>query len=252
MLGIIGTLLVGHFTNKTVDMSLRTSSLDYLGTVAARLRRDATLSQLDDASLNAIIGKLTREEEEVSHTTADSSRHLRGCLPSASGSAPVTGWSLAEREECWFQEDEEASVFASASARSAAAGRSWEEPSEDRVQILERALMDYLLEIQEAEPTKECARMFYVAQWYMHAMSEEKRAKDQAKEGEAQVCHPTLLPNITREMFEISFTASLKHRSVQLLLGRMRTQTLPDCEISISDLQLTTSFPCRIAQDRYS
>lgn len=69
-----GSLLVQTFTNKSVDMSLRTSSLDYLGTVAARLRMDAAASSLDEASLKAIIAALTADEEDEESVFAASSK----------------------------------------------------------------------------------------------------------------------------------------------------------------------------------
>ena len=45
MLTILGKMLVRNFLNRKVDISLRTASLEYLGVVAARLRKDALTSE---------------------------------------------------------------------------------------------------------------------------------------------------------------------------------------------------------------
>ncbi len=42
-------------------MALRVASLDYLGTVAARLRKDAVTSKMDQHSINRILGEVKRQ-----------------------------------------------------------------------------------------------------------------------------------------------------------------------------------------------
>lgn len=42
-------------------MALRVASLDYLGTVAARLRKDAVTSKMDQRSINRILGEVKRQ-----------------------------------------------------------------------------------------------------------------------------------------------------------------------------------------------
>lgn len=57
--------------NKSIDMSLRVASLDYLGVVAARLRKDAVLSQQKLNAIDQIISEIKAEEQkelEDSHT----------------------------------------------------------------------------------------------------------------------------------------------------------------------------------------
>jgi len=46
---------VKQFSCKSVEMSLRVASLDYLGIVAARLRRDAVSSRLNEDVISDII-----------------------------------------------------------------------------------------------------------------------------------------------------------------------------------------------------
>ena len=45
-------------------MSLRVASLDYLGVVAARLRKDAVLSQLKLNTIDQIINEIKAEEQK--------------------------------------------------------------------------------------------------------------------------------------------------------------------------------------------
>jgi cohesin loading factor subunit SCC2 len=55
---------VSNFVNKGIDMSLRVASLDYLGVVAARLRKDAVLSQLKLNTIDQIINEIRAEEQK--------------------------------------------------------------------------------------------------------------------------------------------------------------------------------------------
>ena len=55
MLTILGKMLVRNFLNRKVDISLRTASLEYLGVVAARLRKDALTSEKDVADVRPIV-----------------------------------------------------------------------------------------------------------------------------------------------------------------------------------------------------
>lgn len=48
-------LQVKQFSCKSVEMSLRVASLDYLGIVAARLRRDAVSSRLNEDIISDVI-----------------------------------------------------------------------------------------------------------------------------------------------------------------------------------------------------
>ena len=48
LLSLLGKLLVSKFSNKATEVALRPTSLDYLGIVASRLRKDAVQSRLED------------------------------------------------------------------------------------------------------------------------------------------------------------------------------------------------------------
>ncbi|BES94983.1 unnamed protein product [Nesidiocoris tenuis] len=62
MLSVLGNLLVNNFVNKSLEMPLRVASLDYLGVVAARLRKDAVTSHLKVSTIDQIIKEIKLEE----------------------------------------------------------------------------------------------------------------------------------------------------------------------------------------------
>lgn len=48
-------LQVHQFSNKQTEMALRVASLDYLGTVASRLRKEAITINVDQKSIDRIL-----------------------------------------------------------------------------------------------------------------------------------------------------------------------------------------------------
>merc|ERR1712142_630070 len=64
LLSLLGKLLVSKFANKGTEVSLRISSLDYLGVVAARLRKDAVQSKLKLDMIDTIIETVKDAESE--------------------------------------------------------------------------------------------------------------------------------------------------------------------------------------------
>uniref|UniRef100_A0A668ASZ4 Nipped-B protein n=1 Tax=Myripristis murdjan TaxID=586833 RepID=A0A668ASZ4_9TELE len=63
LLSLLGRLLVHQFSNKQTEMALRVASLDYLGTVAARLRKDAVTSKMDQRSIDRILQETPGNDE---------------------------------------------------------------------------------------------------------------------------------------------------------------------------------------------
>uniref|UniRef100_A0A8C7X5C1 Nipped-B protein n=1 Tax=Oryzias sinensis TaxID=183150 RepID=A0A8C7X5C1_9TELE len=55
LLSLLGRLLVHQFSNKQTEMALRVASLDYLGTVASRLRKDAVANKMDQKDIDRIL-----------------------------------------------------------------------------------------------------------------------------------------------------------------------------------------------------
>lgn len=64
LLSLLGRLLVQQFSNKSVDMGMRVTSLDYLGIVAARLRKDAISSRLNEDVIQEIISSINESDNE--------------------------------------------------------------------------------------------------------------------------------------------------------------------------------------------
>ncbi|XP_056020035.1 nipped-B-like protein isoform X3 [Ostrea edulis] len=64
LLSLLGKILVKQFSTKSVDMSLRVASLDYLGIVASRLRKDAVSSHDNPESIDEIVTKVTSKESD--------------------------------------------------------------------------------------------------------------------------------------------------------------------------------------------
>ncbi|XP_064901030.1 nipped-B-like protein isoform X4 [Columba livia] len=65
LLSLLGRLLVHQFSNKSTEMALRVASLDYLGTVASRLRKDAVTSKMDQGSIARILKQVSGGEDEI-------------------------------------------------------------------------------------------------------------------------------------------------------------------------------------------
>ena len=83
MLTILGKMLVRNFLNRKVDISLRTASLEYLGVVAARLRKDALTSEKDVADVRPIVAIVDHGVEGMdSRTVRISGSHSAGTVRS--------------------------------------------------------------------------------------------------------------------------------------------------------------------------
>ncbi|XP_067339450.1 nipped-B-like protein B isoform X2 [Channa argus] len=63
LLSLLGRLLVHQFSNKQTEMALRVASLDYLGTVASRLRKDAVTSKMDQKAIDRILRETSGNDE---------------------------------------------------------------------------------------------------------------------------------------------------------------------------------------------
>ncbi|RVE65832.1 hypothetical protein OJAV_G00120330 [Oryzias javanicus] len=63
LLSLLGRLLVHQFSNKQTEMALRVASLDYLGTVASRLRKDAVANKMDQKDIDRILRETPGSDE---------------------------------------------------------------------------------------------------------------------------------------------------------------------------------------------
>ncbi|XP_034840384.1 nipped-B protein isoform X1 [Maniola hyperantus] len=137
LLSLLGTMLVKYMSDKSMEMSVRVASLEYLGLVASRLRRDSVTSRAKLATMDAVVRDIRAEEEKD------------GCQPQS-----IT---------CGLDEDEE------------------------RTEFLQRVLLDYLAINGQKDQAWNCARHFYITQWYRDmavqpkSSSPTKRPKNKGK-----------------------------------------------------------------------
>ncbi|XP_039299042.1 nipped-B-like protein [Nilaparvata lugens] len=133
MLSVLGALLVANFVNKGLEMSLRVASLDYLGVVAARLRKDAVQSNLRLSTIDQIIEEIKTEENK------DDDGNVRGEVTAV-------------------------------------------ESDDERIQFLQRVLLDYLAVKGQDEPACIHARHFYLAQWYQDNTTKNQQTPNTPKQ----------------------------------------------------------------------
>ncbi|XP_057395713.1 nipped-B-like protein isoform X4 [Balaenoptera acutorostrata] len=137
LLSLLGRLLVHQFSNKSTEMALRVASLDYLGTVAARLRKDAVTSKMDQGSIERILKQVSGGEDEI--------------------------------------------------------------------QQLQKALLDYLDENTETDPSLVFSRKFYIAQWFRDTTLETEKAMKSQKDEESS--------EGTHHAKEVETTGQIMHRA---------------------------------------
>lgn len=58
MVSVLRTPQVHQFSNKQTEMALRVASLDYLGTVASSLRKDAVTCPVDQGDIDRILSQV--------------------------------------------------------------------------------------------------------------------------------------------------------------------------------------------------
>lgn len=166
MLSLLGSLLVQQFNNKSLDQSIRVTSVDYLGTVASTLRRDAVTSQLKEHDINVILRELTEgsqsdsedeeyEETEENHDTKTTQEE--GSLPAI------------------IKQEEQESKNAKAPKKKTPTNLS----KIDKILVLRDAVLDYLLE-DDSDPVVLYACKFYMGMWLEDCTAEVNRAHNKA------------------------------------------------------------------------
>ena len=131
LLSLLGHVLRDKFKDRGTEMALRNSSLEYLGVVAARLRKDVVQSKNKVDYIDSII-KLIKEEEEKDNPDSNT---------------PVS----RSKKKGSKNEDEL-------------------DPEEERTKFLQRVLLDYLaVNGGETDHATMNARHFYICQWYRDA-----------------------------------------------------------------------------------
>ncbi|CAH8872943.1 unnamed protein product [Trichobilharzia szidati] len=211
MLSLLGSLLVQQFNNKSLDQSVRVASVDYLGTVASTLRRDAVTSQLKENDVDAVIRDLLEgnqsdddeddsEEDSQDNVKTDDTGDINGehesnldvdKNKSESDIHSVDSVSTTETPKypngngynCTnlksINKVEEAKCVKNKGVKQKKEERNKHvDPISqlDRVQALRDAILDYLA-AEEASPTAVYARKFYLAQWLNDCTKETERAQ---------------------------------------------------------------------------
>ncbi|KAK4474435.1 hypothetical protein MN116_001591 [Schistosoma mekongi] len=217
MLSLLGSLLVQQFNNKSLDQSVRVASVDYLGTVASTLRRDAVTSQLREHDIDAVIRDLLEgsqsdededdsedESQEFADTKIDAIKEINGDRESNSevdrnksesdirsiDSTSTTGTPVRHSENGYGSSNAKSvttelyTKYSKAktikSKRSENKDKYADPVSQlDRVQALRDAILDYLA-AEETSPTAVYARKFYLAQWLNDCTKETERAQRSA------------------------------------------------------------------------
>ncbi|ELU12686.1 hypothetical protein CAPTEDRAFT_160616 [Capitella teleta] len=157
LLSLLGRLLVQQFSNKSVDMSLRTASLDYLGIVAARLRKDAVTSKLNEEIVDDIINHINEDDE---NNRIKPKKEEEGVTDIIIKIKVFHFYSLQET---------------------------------DRTQELQNALLEYLVYNAQNDHALMFARQFYIGQWFRDCTIEvekaarRKEAKTKSKDHEEDV-----------------------------------------------------------------
>lgn len=64
LLSLLGTMLVRYVSDKSIEQSIRLVSLDYLGIVAARLRKDTVESRYKLNVIDSMIASIKAEQEK--------------------------------------------------------------------------------------------------------------------------------------------------------------------------------------------
>ncbi|KAK7086913.1 hypothetical protein SK128_008836 [Halocaridina rubra] len=156
LLSLLGKLLVQKFSNTKTDMTLRVSSLDCLGVVAAKLRKDAVSSHSELEAIKSIIQEVKEEENRDAPMLEDGSVPVENgtTTPSNKKSKKKKGGNeKAKENEAPCDEEEE------------------------RVKFLQRVLLDWLAVNSGSETALLHARHFYIGQWYREAYTEIMRQK---------------------------------------------------------------------------
>nr|XP_039272679.1 nipped-B-like protein A isoform X2 [Styela clava] len=136
MLSILGRLLVHTFSNKQTEASLRVASIDYLGVIAAKLRRDSVSSQLDKNIIKQLISNLDKAaKDELENPKAE------------------TGEKKDDKDEEGNKENKREETYEEAEKENSIEHR------------LHNILLDYVRSNADADPALMFAHNFYIGQW---------------------------------------------------------------------------------------
>ena len=142
LLSLLGRVLREKFKDRSTEMALRISSLEYLGVVAARLRKDAVQSKMKVDYIDSII-QIIKDEENKDKGDSSSADLME--------LDPETGQTVKKKS----------------SKKKSTRSSETVDPEDERSMFLQRVLLDYLaVNGGEDDQATINARHFYICQWY--------------------------------------------------------------------------------------
>ena len=157
LLSLLGRVLRDKFSNRSTEMTLRLSSLEYLGVVTSRLRKDAIKSMLRIDYIDSIVSAIREEEEkEGKKDESDSEPDEIEELTNPNSKKNGDKKKKADKKE--------------AKSKKKTVAVTDEDKENERTIFLQRVLLDYLaVNSGEVDQAMMNARHFYIGQWYRDA-----------------------------------------------------------------------------------
>merc|ERR1719266_770519 len=151
LLSLLGRVLRDKFSNRSTEMVLRLSALEYLGVVTSRLRKDAVQSKLRIDYIDSIVNAIREEEEkEGTNTLAETD--------SEDEDGKKNGDKDKNKKEKGVKSKKKPVAVTD------------EDKENERTIFLQRVLLDYLaVNSGEVDQAMMNARHFYIGQWYRDA-----------------------------------------------------------------------------------
>ena len=167
LLSFLGRVLRDKFCDRSTEMTLRISSLEYLGVVAARLRKDAVESKMKVDYIDSIITIIKEEEEKDKQEEDDPIREHFRKQEEKKNSKKKHGKDKKKEEKQKQEELDEMEM----------------DKERQRSIFLQRVLLDYLAVSagEEDDISILNARHFYIAQWYRDANADLNRKDNPRK-----------------------------------------------------------------------
>ena len=161
LLSFLGRVLRDKFCDRSTEMALRISSLEYLGVVAARLRKDAVESKMKVDYIDSIINIIKEEEEKEKQEDEDPIKEHFRKQEEKKKSKKKNGKDKKKEEKIKQEENDEMES----------------DKERQRSIFLQRVLLDYLAVSagEEDDISILNARHFYIAQWYRDANADLNR-----------------------------------------------------------------------------
>ncbi|KAL3116765.1 hypothetical protein niasHT_004266 [Heterodera trifolii] len=166
---VLGNLLVMHFRSKNYDLSLRVASMDYLGVIAARLRKDRIHALSVDASaqerqrLNTIVRSIMFDEQQQHHHHSyDPTTMVMASSSTSNGGGAGNGRGVDDIDISHLS-------------------------SSEKVRKLEQALFDFIIwTTWEGDVSMEYVLRFYAVEWYRETVLDVEIVKERYQKAMAQ------------------------------------------------------------------